>query len=150
MSETRYVHTSIVARDWARLAQFYEEVFGCEPVPPERSQSGATLATGTGVPGVSIRGVHLRLPGHGSTGPTLEIYTYQPELAAPVPMPNRPGLGHIAFQVPDVAEAYERVLSAGGSQLGEPVEVSVPGAGTINFVYARDPEGNIIELQHWL
>ena len=26
----KYVHTNIISRDWRRLAQFYEDVFGCE------------------------------------------------------------------------------------------------------------------------
>jgi catechol 2,3-dioxygenase-like lactoylglutathione lyase family enzyme len=65
-------------------------------------------------------------------------------------MPNRPGFGHVAFEVQDVAAAFSEVLAAGGSPLGEPVVVQVSGAGTINFAYVRDPEGNVIELQRWL
>ena len=33
--------------------------------------------------------------------------------------------------------------------MGELVRVVVPGAGRLKFVYAADPEGNIIELQKW-
>src|SRR5678815_5648625 len=29
----RYVHTNLIARDWRALARFYEDVFGCVPVP---------------------------------------------------------------------------------------------------------------------
>jgi catechol 2,3-dioxygenase-like lactoylglutathione lyase family enzyme len=146
---TRYVHTSLVARDWRVLADFYESVFGCERLEPERDQHGTWLDRGTGVPGLHIRGVHLRLPGHGSAGPTLEVYTYDPALPADRPMPNRPGFGHIAFAVDNVPVALDRVIAAGGSALGKPATVTVPGAGTIEFVYARDPEGNVIELQRW-
>ena len=32
----RYVHTNLIARDWRRLAAFYESVLGCVPVHPER------------------------------------------------------------------------------------------------------------------
>ncbi len=76
MQGVRYVHTNLIARDWRALASFYREVFGCVPVPPERDYAGAALEAGTGVPGAALQGVHLRLPGHGSAGPTLEIYTY--------------------------------------------------------------------------
>lgn len=69
----RYVHTNLIAHDWRRLADFYEEHFGCVPVPPERNYSGSTLETGTGVPGATLQGVHLRLPGHGDRGPTLVL-----------------------------------------------------------------------------
>jgi hypothetical protein len=27
--------------------------------------------------------------------------------------------------------------------------LDIPGAGRVTFVYLTDPEGNIIELQHW-
>lgn len=147
--KVRYVHTSLVARDWRRLADFYATVFGCDRVQPERNQAGDWLDRGTGIPGLRIRGVHLRLPGWGPDGPTLEVYRYEPLLEASVPMPNRPGFGHIAFHVEDVHAVLLQVVAAGGSTLGEPVTVEVSGAGTISFVYVRDPEGNVIELQKW-
>ena len=146
---TRYAHTSLVARDWRALAEFYETVFGCVRLAPERDQAGEWLDRGTGVPGLQIRGVHLRLPGHGEAGPTLEVYAYEPALPAELPMPNRPGFGHVAFAVEDVSATLEELLAAGGSALGAPATVDVPNAGTIQFVYARDPEGNVIELQRW-
>lgn len=36
----RFAHTNIVSEDWRKLAQFYEQVFGCIPVPPEMRRSG--------------------------------------------------------------------------------------------------------------
>lgn len=145
----RYAHTSLVARDWRALAAFYCSVFRCELLAPERDQSGEWLDRGTGVPGLRIRGVHLRLPGWEDSGPTLEVYSYTPTLPSSLPVPNRPGLGHLAFQVEDVPATLERVVAGGGRTLGEPVEVEVAGAGQLHFVYARDPEGNIVELQRW-
>ena len=71
-----YRHTNIISKDWNKLAQFYETVFGCIRVPPERQLSGKWLDKGTGVAGAKISGVQLRLPGHGDTGPTLEIFQY--------------------------------------------------------------------------
>jgi len=35
-----YKHTNIIAKDWERLAKFYEDAFGCVRVPPERHLSG--------------------------------------------------------------------------------------------------------------
>ena len=31
----KYVHTNLIAQDWRALASFYQEAFGCVPVPPE-------------------------------------------------------------------------------------------------------------------
>jgi catechol 2,3-dioxygenase-like lactoylglutathione lyase family enzyme len=149
MTQTRYVHTNLVARDWRALSGFYERVLGCEPVPPERVLSGSWLEAATGVRGARIRGIHLRLPGHGDGGPTLEVFEYDPQTGAQEPVANRLGFGHLAFAVDDVEQAREAVLAAGGRSVGEVVSQEIPGAGTITFVYVRDPEGNIIELQEW-
>jgi predicted enzyme related to lactoylglutathione lyase len=51
--------------------------------------------------------------------------------------------------VDDVEMIAKRAISNGGSQLGEIVTEHIPKSGTIVFVYVRDPEGNIIELQNW-
>jgi len=142
-------HVNLVARDWRRLSRFYQDVFGCVPVPPQRSLAGETLASGTGVAGASLEGEHLRLPGRGEGGPTLEIYSWRDALDKPPAAPNRLGLGHLAFGVPDVALALERVIAAGGRALGSVASLPVAGKGAITFVYAADPEDNIIELQSW-
>ena len=44
----RYGHTNLIARDWRRLATWYERLFGCVPVPPERDYAGPDLSRGTG------------------------------------------------------------------------------------------------------
>jgi hypothetical protein len=73
----RFKHTNLVAADWRKLAGFNREIFGCVPVPPERSLSGTWLEKGTGVKGAEFSGIHLLLPGAGENGPTLEIYEYR-------------------------------------------------------------------------
>jgi catechol 2,3-dioxygenase-like lactoylglutathione lyase family enzyme/quercetin dioxygenase-like cupin family protein len=144
----RYAHTNLIARDWRGLAAFYQEVLGCIAVPPERDLAGGWLERGTGVPSARIRGIHLRLPGGGDSGPTLEIFGYDATVDASPPPANRVGFGHIAFAVDDVAAAREAVLAGGGSALGTIESVAIKGVGTLTVVYVRDPEGNIIELQH--
>lgn len=149
MIEARYAHTNLIARDWQSMVRFYMEVFGCEPAGPERDQSGTWLDKATGLDGAHLRGMHLRLPGHGDRGPTLEIFTYDEAHDQPPSVANRLGYGHVAFEVPDVASAMEEVIAHGGRALGTVAETAVPGVGNLEVVYARDPEGNIIELQAW-
>lgn len=48
-----------------------------------------------------------------------------------------------------VAAALEAVRRAGGGAMGDLISTDVPGVGCLEVVYARDPEGNIIVLQHW-
>lgn len=145
----KYGHTNLIARDWRALASFYERVFGCVPVPPERDFAGPELEAGTGVAGARLQGVHLRLPGHGPQGPTLEIFHYS-TLAEGVPTAvNRPGFGHIAFTVADVPAAREEVLAAGGRPIGEVVTLTTATGARVTWCYVTDPEGNALELQSW-
>ena len=144
---TLFAHVNVIAQDWKRLAAFYESVFGCRRVPPERDQQGAWLDRALGLSKAHLRGVHLLLPGSGTGGPTLEIYQYDDMPDRPPTRPNTPGFSHIAFGVDDVAATAARVFAEGGSAIGELTEVPVPGAGRLVFQYVADPEGNIIELQ---
>jgi catechol 2,3-dioxygenase-like lactoylglutathione lyase family enzyme len=145
----RFVHTNLIARDWRALASFYTTVFGCELVPPERDYEGADLEAGTGVKDSTLRGVHLRLPGYGSGGPTLEIFTYSINANGMAPAVNRPGFAHIAFEVPAVREARRAVLDAGGTAVGDIVTLMTSAGSRVTWCYVADPEGNVIELQSW-
>jgi catechol 2,3-dioxygenase-like lactoylglutathione lyase family enzyme len=148
-ADTRFVHVNLVARDWRALARFYVKALGCTPKLPERDLAGDWLDKATSLRAARIRGIHLRLPGYASGGPTLEIFRYAPQKRWRAAAINAPGYAHIAFSVASVAEALKRVKRCGGGTIGRPVSARIVGAGRVSFVYARDPEGNIIELQKW-
>ena len=145
----KYVHTNLIAKDWKRLVRFYIDVFGCEPKGPERDLSGAWLDGVNAVPNAHLTGVHLRLPGYGDDSPTLEIISYDKLVERGMPIANQCGLAHIAFSVGDVDEALQAVIAAGGGAVGKIASTEVDGVGLLRVVYARDPEGNIVELQKW-
>lgn len=145
----RYVHTNLVARDWRALADFYQSVLGCAAVLPERHYAGPDLEAGTGVTDATLQGIHLRLPGYGANGPTLEIFSYSKPAAGPPPAVNRPGFAHIAFLVPSVHEARAEVIACGGNPVGEVVTLTTSAGACVTWCYVTDPEGNIIELQSW-
>ena len=149
MIDARFGHVNLIARDWRALADFYIELFGCVLVPPERDYAGPDLERGTAVPGAALRGAHLRLPGHGPDGPTLEIYQFSAMPERLPPQVNRPGFQHIAFAVPSVAEARAAVLAAGGSVVGDVVTLGTADGRFVTWTYLTDPEGNILELQSW-
>jgi len=147
--DARFGHVNLIARDWRRLADFYERVLGCTFVPPERDYRGPELAAGSGVANAALRGAHLRLPGRGPDGPTLEIYQYDPSLDGLPTTANRPGFGHIALAVPDVEAARAIVLAEGGRSVGEVVTLTTSDGRRVTWTYVADPEGNIVELQGW-
>ena len=145
----RYVHTNIIARNKDQLIAFYKTVLHCKSIHETRDLSGAWLDTLTGMTNAHICGEHLLLPGYTGDHPTLEIFSYD-EMKDYLPAEiNRPGIAHIAFEVDDVETTLSEILHAGGSAIGEVVTAAYPDNMEAVFVYARDPEGNILELQSW-
>lgn len=145
----KYVHTNIIAEDWQKLVNFYTTVFGCLFVPPERDYSGDALDAGTALVDAHLRGAHLRMPGWGEDGPTVEIYSYDALEPRPQLAVNRPGIGHLAFEVDDVDAASKEVLAHGGRAVGEIITLTTKVGTKVTWCYVTDPEDNIIELQSW-
>ena len=145
----RYVHTNIVAKDAQTLIAFYRDVLRCRSIGETRDLRGDWLDQLTGLSGAHIKGEHLLLPGYGEDHPTIEIFQYG-GLAEDLPREiNRLGFAHIAFEVDDVSAVLEAVVRTGGSTVGDMVTTAYPDGRELSVVYARDPEGNIIELQSW-
>jgi len=144
-----YAHTNITVRDFDRMVAFYRDVFGCTPTMETETLTGDWVGDITGVAEAQLRVLHLRLPGGGADGPTLEIIAYDDGDEAQGPKADRPGFGHIAFRVPDVEAARQAVLGAGGGAVGEIVSQDMGARGRVTETYVTDPEGNIIELQCW-
>ena len=109
---------------------------------------GESMERGSDVPCAHLRGMHLRFPGFDGDGPTLEIFQYDDFVDAEAPPANRIGFGHIAFAVDDVNAARNAVFAAGGTAVGTVETVAISSLDSITWTYVRDPEGNIIELQH--
>ncbi|GAH90529.1 unnamed protein product [marine sediment metagenome] len=145
----KYIHTNIIAKDWRKVADFYIKVFGCKEVYAKRDLKGKWIDEGTCIDDVHIEGVHLRLPGYVDEGPTLEIFQYNRSIPQESKKINQEGLAHLAFKVDDVEKTLKAVLEFGGGKLSEIIHHDIPNIGIITFVYAKDPEGNFIELQKY-
>ena len=153
----RYVHTNIIAKDCQVLIAFYKKVFGLRSIGKTRDLKGEWVDRLTGLTDAHLVGEHLAMPGYDGELPTLEIFTYKSgsekegkgqQLASEKRI-NRLGLAHLAFEVEKVEETLERLLEEGGSVVGEQISTIYPDGKRAVFVYAADPEGNIIELQNW-
>ena len=146
---SRYAHVNVIATDWRKLAQFYQEVFDCEPISTERDHHGPHTDAVTGIKNVRVQGQHLRVPGHGENGPTIEFFSYNKVLPTQAPAINRNGFAHLAFEVDDFDGVRQQVRDWGGKDYAERITIDIPGAGRLTLLYMTDPEGNIIELQQW-
>ncbi|HDS1737946.1 VOC family protein [Pseudomonas sp. BP8] len=149
MGRVKYSHTNLVATDWKRIANFYINVFDCVQVGPIRRLRGDAIAAGTGLDDPEIEGVHLRLPGNGNDGPTLEIFQYKKISCEAERVANSRGLTHLAFEVADMEDVCSKVIRNGGWMLGSLARQLIVGVGTCTFIYVRDPDRNIIEIQVW-
>lgn len=145
----RYAHTNIIAKDSAKLIQFYKRALNCKSIGETRDLRGDWLDKMTGIKNAHIVGEHLCLPGYETDHPTLEIFSYDEMETRDVAQVNRCGIAHLAFEVDDVRETLKKLIEEGGSQLGEVVETVYENGKKAVFVYATDPENNILELQSW-
>ena len=145
----RFAHTNIIGTNWKVLVEFYINTFDCKIVPPIRKQSGEWLENAIGLKNAKLEGAHLLLPGYREKGPTLEIFQYENVEKQESIAPNKRGFGHIAFEVENVQETLNILLKNGGSISGEITKKVIKGVGEITFIYDRDPEGNLVQLQNW-
>ncbi len=145
----KFAHVNIISKDWRSLADFYIRVFDCKPKPPERNLSGQWVDELTALTNTRIKGMHLFLPGFEADGPTLEIFEYNENTGNQNKEINLEGFGHIAFAVDDVEKKLQLLLINGGSVVGKLIDTKIEGSGKISVVYAKDPEGNIVEIQKW-
>ena len=158
-----FQHFNIVAKDWYKIAKFYEAVFDCEIAPPDPATSeipgfcrivqdpiphvdyyGESVGRVVGVPGAHIEGIHIFLPNQGNplVRTEIEIFSYdKPGESAPSAS-NAFGFTHVCFAVDDQQAVLKKLLEHGGSLVSIPnKDGKLPG-----LIYAADPEGNRIEL----
>ena len=145
----KYAHTNVNAKDWEKLRDFYCAVFEGKVVPPERDLGGAWFEKASGIPGAHVRGCHVALPGYAEGGPVLEIFTHENGFGEPGAF-NHAGFGHLGILVDDVEATYQKLLANGGSSDGQITSHYYEHTGqTLTMIYAKDPEGNIIEIMRW-
>jgi predicted enzyme related to lactoylglutathione lyase len=119
------VHFEIPFEDRKRMAKFYRSAFGWQTEMLGEEMGNYVLATTieTGEKGP-------KRPGAINGG----FYPKHPDWPAQYPS--------IVIAVGDIRKAIAKVTKAGGSVLGEPMDI--PGVG--NYVSFMDPEGNRVSM----
>jgi len=134
-----FSHVGLTVSDFNRTVRFYWDVFGCPLVgvadtPPDRVRSFFSVEGDA--PSCKIG--WIRVPGGG----VLEIFAFEPQ-QGPQSIPwNRVGLTHFSFNVRNTQRWYDYLRSKGVECLSPP-ETSPRGH---SFFFARDVDGNLIEL----
>lgn len=146
----KYTHTNINSPNWVELVNFYSTVFDCQLLPPLRHLHGAWFEAASGIKGAEVYGAHIALPGYEAGGPTLEIFTHTVSGAKESTAWNEGGFAHIAIEVDDVEKVYKKLLENGGSADGKITSNYYPALDkSLTMIYAKDPDGNCIEIQSW-
>jgi glyoxylase I family protein len=136
-------HTAISTPDLERLKTFYCELFGLEEVLRSSWEQGNDrIDSVVGLTGSAAKCVFLR---GGNT--YLELFEY----THPTPKQRDPqwrvcdhGLTHVCFEVTDIYEEFERLVSAGMRFQSDPPPED--GHSPLYAAYGFDPDGNIVEL----
>lgn len=132
----RFIHVNVVVPDWQAAVDFYTQGLGAVPTGRLRDYRGPYLGQLVGIPGATVAGRHVALPGYGAGGPTFEVFTYHhgPGARGDGSM----GIARTEFLAHDVDVACARLLQAGAVRLPDAAE---------GCVVLQDPWGNSIGLR---
>jgi catechol 2,3-dioxygenase-like lactoylglutathione lyase family enzyme len=133
-------HVGIVVHDMERMLHFWRDSMGLEVVI-DFWEEGYFIDTVQGLSGVRLHMIKLRAP----DGSIVELLQDE---AHPTPPAQRNdlcdrGIRHLAFTVADVEAAWKTLHREGCTTLSEPV--TAPD-GKARLFFARDPEGNLMEI----
>ncbi len=149
-------HIGLVVADLDLMHEFYSRIIGLEPVTHlhvedqrvqqtrEDSIRVAQLDALMGVENSRIEFRHYSDPSHKQF---LELLTFPDHPSEQVERAtNKPlGLGHLGLQVDSIDRVLAAISESGlGSVAGGPV--TLPEFGNHQYVYVKDPEGNMLEL----
>ncbi len=145
----RMIHVGISTNDMERAVRFYEEGFGFHKTVELNFTAyvdgffGESLDSRElyGVAEGSTCRVALLEPETGDM--ILEIFDFSDKAEGELSCWNKPGISHFAFESDHFTELYERLKASGANFLMRP---GVRVADGLQWVFLRDPDGNMIEI----
>jgi len=133
-------HTGIVVNDMEKSLHFWRDIMGLR-VMVDFWEEGEFIDTVQNLKGVKVHMIKLAAP-DGTLIELLQDVRHPTEAPASNEMCDR-GIRHVAFTVADVRAAFKRLRDYGCETLSEPV---LSPDGKARLFFARDPEGNLLEI----
>ena len=141
----KFRHVAIIVEDLDRMVEFYTRVLGLE-LKRNFDIESEEFRKGIGIKDAKARGAHLMVP---DSNVEIELFQFIDDLRVKekTSVANMIGYRHMAFIVDDLDKTVEILKGNGVEFFSEPITVNEPeSVRGFRFVYFRDPEGNIIEL----
>jgi len=132
-------HAGLTVKSFEAAVRWYHETFGFLLISEDILEPEATKALFPlyKVEGARVRMGFLRAPG----GAILEIFEFSPKAPFKDAVWHMPGYTHFAMNVKGVAAWYERLKAKGESFVTDPQRT-----GNVDWVFMKDPDGNLVEL----
>jgi glyoxylase I family protein len=142
----RFRHIALVVHDLEKMIDFYCQTLGFE-LKRRFEVKNEDFRRGIGIAKAEAKAAHLTFP---NSDVEMELFQFgmpQPEAPFMAPSATQLGYRHVALVVSDLQGAYAELIDKGIKFLSEPITMRDPKeVAGFQFVYFRDPEGNIVEL----
>ena len=133
-------HVGLVVTDIEKALDFWQNMLGFELVK-RMEESGQHLDQMIGLQGVRVTTAKLKDQNLGMVE-LLQFHSH-PDKSQWDGTPFSTGLTHIAFTVTDIEKTYEDFKRAG---VEFPASPQLSPDGTVKVIYAKGPEGLLMEL----
>ena len=143
--KSKFLHFSMTVSSIEKTYEFYHKYFGFEKdsglsFPPEFYQKKKALyALEDGTYGSLV---FLKSP----DGVVLEMFEFNRQVPFKTPIWNQPGYHHLCLKVENVPEKAREMKADGVEFFFDPDFRGPPERGEY-WVFLKDPDGNMIELQ---
>jgi catechol 2,3-dioxygenase-like lactoylglutathione lyase family enzyme len=128
-SGTTLHHAGLPVADLERALAWYRDALGLEHTTTARVPEGVEIAFVVDASGAGVELFALELPAVDEwDGPITAL---------------RRRVGHVAFTVGDLDDAFARAVAAGGRAVWAPRPSPNPGQ---RIAFVTDPDGNLVEL----
>ena len=141
-------HVGLSTPDLDRLVAFYRDVMGFEVVMNTQWRDREIVDRMVGLTGSAARQVMLK-----AGNAFLELFEYESPTPRPALVDRNPadhGYTHFCVDVVDIDAEYGRLSANGMTFHAPPPTIDELGHARLRAIYARDPDGNIVELQEVL
>ena len=136
-------HHGFTVSDLSRSIKYYRDVLGMELIRESERSNLPSYDHMLGFKDVKLRVGLLK----DSGGNLLELFQYVNPPSTPRELKNNfVGASHVAFEVEDIDETYERLKQNGHGAIAPPVDVIRDGKKVARGIYALDPDGISVEM----